>query len=79
MPAQAQVFAEGKENVLVIPIAAVRASEDKRSVEVLREGTWSLVNVAVGLTDGALIEVSDGLQEGETIRIRADDTDLPSS
>jgi len=79
MPAQAQVFAEGKENVLVIPIAAVRDSEGKRSVEVLREGTWSLVNVAVGLTDGALIEVSDGLQEGETIRIRADDTDLPSS
>ncbi len=57
------------EDVLVVPVAAVK-TEDGKSVVMVRKGTeWVATTVTTGLTDGALIEIKSGLSEGDEVKV----------
>lgn len=60
-----------KDNVLIIPNAAVKMVEGKQTVEV-RTASGEVVQkqVSTGLTDGFNVEVISGLEAGETVLIR---------
>lgn len=56
------------EDVLVVPTTAVEGSSGTGTVYVvLADGATEPRTVTLGLTDGVLVEVVDGLEEGETI------------
>ncbi len=55
------------EDVLVVPVTAVRGLIDKGSVWVLAGGKPVERKVTLGLSDGQVVEVKKGLKEGENI------------
>ena len=56
------------ENVLVVPTTAVEGAADSGNVYlVLADGTTELRPVTLGLNDGVMVEIVDGLVEGDTI------------
>lgn len=78
VPSDLQVFdgVQGKlsvttgeaRNVLVVPVTAVRGNADEGEVVVLAaDGSEEVREVALGVSDGSLIEVTDGLSVGDTI------------
>jgi hypothetical protein len=57
-------------NVLTIPVSAVvKDSSGHYQVMVQSGSDWVQKPVEVGLTDGALIEIKSGLQEGDVVKI----------
>ena len=69
MTANLYIPLEQKENVLVIPAAAVRMDERGSYVLVVRGGRTERRTVKVGANDGTRAEVVSGLQEGDTVRV----------
>jgi len=59
-----------KENVLVIPAAAVWEEPGGSSVIVLTEGEREVRRIKTGVGDGVTVEVVDGLQEGEVVEVQ---------
>ncbi len=58
------------EDVLYIPNKAVSMSDGQQVVQVKSEdGTISKRGVTTGFTDGTIVEVSEGLEEGETVLV----------
>ena len=55
------------EDVLVVPVTAVRGLIDKGSVWVVKDGQPVKTRVTLGLTDGTVVEVKKGLKEGDKI------------
>ncbi|WP_049572227.1 efflux RND transporter periplasmic adaptor subunit [Nocardiopsis sp. SBT366] len=56
------------EDVVVIPVTAVRGTSEEGEVLVVAEdGTEEPREVSLGLSDGQLVEVTDGLEAGDTI------------
>ena len=68
-----------KENVLVIPAAAVWEEPGGSTVIVLTEGEREVRRIRTGVGDGVTVEVVDGLQEGEVVEVqlRGPNTGLP--
>lgn len=56
-------------NRLVIPRAAIAGSLQNPQVYVVRENIASLQPISIGQTDGKLVEVTSGLEEGESVVI----------
>ena len=68
MGATLAVSAGTAENVLVVPITAVQGSVQTGNVWVVApDGTEEERAVALGLTDGEMIEVREGLAEGDQV------------
>jgi membrane fusion protein, multidrug efflux system len=68
MGATVQVQAGIAENVLVVPITAVQGSVQTGNVWVVGpDGTEEERAVTLGLTDGDIIEVREGLAEGDQV------------
>jgi len=68
MAATMRVQAGVAENVLVVPITAVQGSVQTGNVWVLApDGTQEERAVTLGLTDGDMIEVREGLAEGDQV------------
>jgi len=58
------------ENVLVVPVGAVSQNKDGKMVVFVQKGSdWIEVPVETGLTDGALIEVKGGVDEGAIVKV----------
>lgn len=55
------------EDVLVVPVTAVRGLVDSGTVWVLDDGRPTERKVELGLSDGTVIEVTKGLKEGEAV------------
>lgn len=55
------------EDVLVVPVTAVRGLVGKGSVWVLQDGKPVETPVSLGLSDGKVVEVKKGLKEGDNI------------
>lgn len=67
---QAEIVIAGgiAENVLIVPTTAVEGSADTGNVYVvLADGSTELRPVVLGLNDGVMVEVKEGLVEGDTI------------
>jgi hypothetical protein len=65
-----KIITQTAANALVIPVEAVAGGQGKGTVEVVKDdGTTSLVQVELGLTDGKVIEVKSGLTGTEKLSV----------
>jgi multidrug efflux pump subunit AcrA (membrane-fusion protein) len=70
MNASVTLIVDSAQNVLVVPEAAIQTEGPNSVVEVQKEdGTTEKVTVQTGLSDGSNIEITDGLEEGQTVII----------
>lgn len=75
MTANVTFSIRSREGVLMIPTAAIETNENGDSVLVKNaHGKRESRQIKVGMTDGKLSEVSEGLSEGEVIMIKQLDT-----
>ena len=51
----------------MIPSQAIIPQEDKKLVIVAREGKAKFINVKTGIRKATLVEITDGIQSGDTI------------
>ena len=74
MTANVQIISASKENVLVVPVAALTRKKGKMLATVqLPGGQTEERTVQVGLTDGEKYEVLSGLKEGETVEYKKEE------
>lgn len=69
MTANLTIIVESRENVLFVPLRAIRTQGTQRSVTVQYKGQSIPVPVSVGLTNDQSAEVLTGLQEGDVVVI----------
>ncbi len=62
-------------DVLALPVSAVAGRIGKGSVTLVKDGNTSLVEVGLGASDGAYIEIISGLSEGDVISAVAPNLD----
>ena len=78
MSCRAEIFTDIKEDILAVPIQAVLVEEDRSVSQTLYhvfvndDGEARRVEVAVGLSDDAYQEITDGLSEGDEVIIGPD-------
>jgi HlyD family secretion protein len=78
MSCRAEIFAASRDNVLAVPIQAIRVEEDmtrnetRRTAFVDRDGVAKRVPVEVGLSDDTYQEVTSGLTAGDSVIIGPD-------
>ena len=58
---------QARTDVLALPVSAVAGRIGKGSVTLVKDGNTSLVEVGLGASDGAYIEITSGLSEGDVI------------
>ncbi|MBC8066242.1 MAG: HlyD family efflux transporter periplasmic adaptor subunit [Chlorobia bacterium] len=56
-------------DVLVVPVGAVETKDGKSSVLVQKGSEWVPTEVTIGLTDGAVVEIKSGINEGDVVKI----------
>ena len=61
------VTAESKENVLLLPVSAVAGRVKQGNVTIISDGEQKEVQVELGVSDGAYIEIISGLSEGDEV------------
>ena len=70
MNASVTVIVDSAQNVLVVPESAIQTEGRNSVVEVQKDdGTTEKVTVQTGLSDGSNIEITEGLEEGQTVVI----------
>lgn len=67
MSAEATILTARREHVLVVPVDAVRSSNDNYFVQVLSGAEVNEVHVEIGLSNEEYAEVISGLHEGEEV------------
>ncbi len=77
MTANANVEVAHKNNVLLVPNRAVRASNNKRYVTIYAGGAQKEIEVKLGLSNDAESEVTGGLNEGDQVVTAITTTGIP--
>lgn len=72
MTARATIHGEEKQNVLLVPLAAVRSDKVGEFVYVIKDGKPVRTSVKTGMTGESAIEIVSGLAEGDEIVISGD-------
>ena len=72
MTARATIHGEEKQNVLLVPLAAVRSDKVGEFVYLIKDGKPVRTSVKTGMTGDSTIEIVSGLAEGEEIVISGD-------
>lgn len=67
MSTSATIIIKSKSNVLLIPITAVKTLGNNSYVEILLNGQVEKQNVTTGDSDDTMIEIIDGLEEGQEV------------
>lgn len=58
------------ENVLVVPVNAVKTDKDGKSTVMVQSGSkWVATPVEIGLSDGVMTEIKSGLKEGDVVKL----------
>lgn len=70
MTASANFISRQVKDVLTIPVEAVKRVDGVAKVEVQKDGTTEFTVVKTGLTDGQIVEIKEGLKEGDKVIIR---------
>ncbi len=81
MSGTASVILASKQNVLVVPNAAIRTLSGRRGVQVLKDGETVDTAVTLGLSNDTVTEVVSGLAEGDVVilpQLRATGTANPN-
>ncbi|MBI3538133.1 MAG: efflux RND transporter periplasmic adaptor subunit [Chloroflexi bacterium] len=74
MTANLAIVVERRENVLIIPNRAVRTQGNSKTVTVLFKGEQISVPIGTGLSNDSFVEVTNGLNEGDTVIIQTTQT-----
>ena len=72
MTARATIHGEEKQNVLLVPLAAVRSDKVGEFVYLIKDGKPVRTSVKTGMTGDSTIEIVSGLAEGDEIVISGD-------
>lgn len=67
MAASVEIIIEAKNNVLLVPSAAIQSQGDQSTVRVLKERQVQSVLVETGLTSDTQTEIISGLREGDEV------------
>ncbi len=67
MAVSANIIVDTKDNVLVVPSAAVQTQTDQSTVRILRNGQPQSVTVEVGISSDTKTEITSGLSEGDEV------------
>ena len=67
MTTQNVIYVENAENVLTVPVVAVKEAGDKEYVEVLTKKGVERRDITTGVSDGLNVEVKGGVSEGEKV------------
>ena len=67
MSAKVSIFLKTRKGVLTIPLSAIRRERGQRFVTVMVNGKPVARKVETGWTTGGMIEVTKGLEEGDTV------------
>lgn len=67
MAAAASVVIDSKADVLIVPIAAVKTTNNQAYVQVLKNGKPQNVNVGTGLSSDTSVEITSGIAEGDEV------------
>lgn len=67
MAASANIITNTKDNVLLVPSAAVQTQNNTSSVQIMKNGKPQSVTVEIGLSSDTQTEIISGLSEGDTI------------
>lgn len=67
--AKAEISNDRKEKVVAVPIEALNGNEGSYSIFAIENGVARKRGVTIGETDGGMVEVKSGLQEGESVII----------
>jgi HlyD family secretion protein len=78
MTVDAEFIITERNNVLLVPIEAVRG-KDARVVILVEGGTQTPVVVQTGATDGRQVEITKGLEDGDTVYLGPARTATPSN
>ena len=68
-----RIAIQTKENVLVIPRRSVIRRDDVTKVFVMREGLAEERQVQLGILDGSVVEVTEGLNDGDKVIVLGQD------
>lgn len=71
MTATVKFDVASKKDVLLVPNDALKTQGDETSVLVMQNGERTKVPIKIGLTDGKVTEVLEGLKEGDVVSARA--------
>jgi HlyD family secretion protein len=76
MTANIEIVVARKDDVLMVPTEAISRKKGKRVVQVMKDkGVTEERVVEVGVSDGTKVEISSGLQEGETVVLRKEESE----
>jgi len=67
MTASASIIIDSKQDILLVPLSAVKAAGENGYVEILVDGQPQRRDVVVGSSNDTMIEIIEGLEEGEEI------------
>lgn len=62
-----QITVQQKQDVLLVPTAAVHSASGRKYVEILDGSSRRLQPIQTGITSGTVVEVLDGLDEGQLV------------
>lgn len=69
MTTQNVLYVENAENVLVVPVMAIKGGDKEKYVEILTKAGIERKPIETGVSDGMHIEVKSGLSEGDKVII----------
>ncbi len=67
MTATANIITETKDDIVLIPSAAIQSLNGETSVRVMKNGSVSSVSVEIGLSNDTETEIISGINEGDSI------------
>jgi RND family efflux transporter MFP subunit len=67
MGANAGIITEVKDNVVMVPNAAVKTTNGQTTVSVMKNGNVSSVDVTVGVANDSETEITSGVNDGDTV------------
>lgn len=67
MAVDATIILSVKDNVVLIPSAAVQTANGQSTVRIMKNGSVSSVSVTIGATDNTNTEIVSGISEGDTV------------
>ncbi len=67
MSASASIITQTKDNILTVPVSAVKTQNGQSTVQIMKNGTPQSVNVETGLSSDTQIEIVSGVAENDTV------------
>ena len=71
MGVDADIVIEEKDDVLLVPTSAIETKDKGKTVILVRDGTTEITKVETGVSGDKLTEIISGINEGDTVQVRA--------